>query len=112
MKKSPLREFNPVQGAAEAEVKDVVKKKIIKKVASSTAKKALGLGGKLLGAAGVVKMGYDAYKGGQKESGGRVGYHKNPNYDSSKAGDKHGDSGSNAQFVRKDGGKHTSIWDK
>ena len=50
------------------------------------------------------------YKSGQETSGGRVGYEKNPNYDPNAPGDKHGNVGSNAQFIRSDGGEHTSVW--
>ena len=51
----------------------------------------------------------DAYKSGQKHSGGRIGYTKNPNY--KEGGEKFGDQGSTSQFMpKKSGQKHTSFW--
>ena len=81
----------------------------------------MGKFGKFLGRANVVagtamalKEFYDA---GQEGSGGRYNYMKNPNYDPSKPGDRHGDAGTNAEFIPKPNPftgketKHTSFWD-
>jgi len=92
--------------------KDFVKNLKIKptKIAKNFGKKVLKGAGRLAGGLGLAAMAYDAYKSGQEHSGGRVGYEKNPNYDPSKGGDKHGNADANAQFIRKDGGEHTSFW--
>ena len=66
---------------------------------------AAGMGSRL-GPAGLAYTLYDMYSRGQKHSGGRIGYEKNPNYDPNKKGPKHGDIGSNAQFIPTRGKKH------
>ena len=92
--------------------KDQAKKQAVKTASSfgSKAGRVARLGGRLMGAAGIVSMGVEAYKKGQETSGGRVGYEKNPNYDPTKEGSKHGGRDSNAQFVPKGDKKHTDFW--
>lgn len=80
-------------------------------VGSKIGNKLIKGSGRFLGGLGILTTLKDFYDSGQEHSGGRVGYEKNPNYDPNAPGDKHGDADSNAQFIRSDGGKHTSVWD-
>jgi len=94
-RKSPLLNANVATSALEEMGGKVVKdtsKQAIKKIFGATAGGAVG--GALLG-----KTLYDMYEKGQEESGGRTGYVRNENYDPSKSGPRHGEAGSNAQFI-------------
>ena len=77
-----------------------------KKPAKNILSKMWRGGSKALGALAVPSLLYDFHQSGQKHSGGRIGYKKNPNYDPNKKGPKHGDIGSNAQFIPTKGRKH------
>ena len=79
--------------------------KIVK--AASTLGKVARVVGKTASVVAVPATLYDFHQMGQKGSGGRVGYTKNPSYQ--KGGEKFGDIGSTSQFVPKKG-KHTSFW--
>tara|TARA_R100000458_G_C8264055_1_gene239303 strand:+ start:144 stop:986 length:843 start_codon:yes stop_codon:yes gene_type:complete len=105
--------LDTAQAVATSEGKRYAKSKAVEqgvKATSGQAKNLLKVGGRFMGAAGIVQMGYEAYKSGQEHSGGRVGYEKNPNWDPEVGGDKHGGRDSGAQFIPKEGKEHTDIW--
>lgn len=80
--------------------------------AATTGMEAAGMGtaASVVGVGAIAYGGYKAYKKGQEMSGGRVGYEKNPNWDPSKGGDKHGGRDSGAQFIPKGDKEHTDFW--
>ena len=96
---------------------------VTNKVQKDLSKKAItriagGVAGKAFGALALGKTLYDMYKSGQETSGGKIGYMKNPNYDPNKESVRHGDAGSNAQFIPDPKSNITkgvhkkSIWEK
>ena len=93
--------------------KEAVKQGVKKGVGRLAGAAAGGAAATAVGAIGLGIAAKKAYESGQKHSGGRVGYEKNPNYDPNKPGDKHGGKDSNAQFVPTEGRKHEkSVWEK